>query len=269
MIREHYPFHELDFITREDGIKYILLYFEQPSEATLDNIRSKVKPYLLPYFDEYFWIFLRDINFKENGVFYWIDKVFECCFILIMWDIKYYVYDIDKSEIIVARVRQFSNQLKLIEQAFSQSEDLGKFMTIFKKQLRNFEVDLNENIRGYKGALDVIYQKEKVARKESLSIPPVKGFTLNWAVKKPAPIRLYDYLLNARLVDSRTEPQQVVNAFSGKELKGKIVWTGDLAQLKYFLHKLFRCDMLIEKKTDFQKANKLFNIENVELVQIN
>ncbi|MBD2701875.1 hypothetical protein IC229_14590 [Spirosoma sp. BT702] len=259
---EHYPFHELDFLTNEEGIKYILDYFEQPSKESVEYIRSKVSPLVLPHFNSVFWLRLERINFSNGNKIEWIGRILDECFMLAMWDIKYFIYNKDGSSVLEARVRQFNNQQKIIIESVNKSNYWREFIHVFYNRYDSFMNDLMVNLNGYSEMLDIIDKKDSKRTKKE--VESVNGFTLNWS-KTAQTIRLYDYLLEEKLIDDRTSKKQIIDAFSGKEMKGQIIWTGDLAQLKFFIHKLFKRDMLVEKKTDLQKANRLFNIKGEPL----
>jgi hypothetical protein len=157
--------------------------------------------------------------------------------------LKKEVYDIDWDYYFRSTVL-FENQILLYE--FEYYFTLGSMLVSFKEfdfiQKNNFEKpqtsentnEEGEKQRNFEKAIEVNFSPEAVGKK-SKSFSP-SSFTYKYLATYPEKLNdLHDILVKKKFIAPQTNIRDFKKIFSGDEVVTKVIWTGNISELYFFI----------------------------------
>ncbi|NDU99217.1 hypothetical protein [Spirosoma terrae] len=260
---KEYPFHELDYIVREDGARLIRAYVQNPDEPSMNLLRNRIQPAARNSVVPYFWDRIDEIAQSQEPVPELIRRVFNLCFDCAFWDIKLTWYDTpDERRSLVKK--NHNVPLSLCLQAIETTEEWKPYIDQFRMEYRLFIDRLHENLDGYQdtsinkpSALAVVEEHRSelrpiVVQRNTFQQGVARTRTYEMGVDK-----LYDFLVEGNFIVAADSSKVDFRGLFYGEFHRKIDWIGTNQQLRYFVDSLINLKF-IQKAEKWQRASDCF-----------
>lgn len=274
-----YPFHELDYLTRERevGFQLVTAYLQEPSEPNLRASQKGVRWDVKRYFDGQFWFRVKDIARSEDDLPEKIQSTLDCCFSLAFDDIKkrwYKANDEHKHDL----KKQFDFSLHECEQGVLNKSEWDDFRQQYQISHKRFVDRLIHSLDGYDanpnddslqtGPSTVAVPVEKDARRPFAeeTVPARHPFGYNRGTYYQNEQEYEAFIERAWIVLGRnrlvTAPSKAAfrKIFLGRATE-PIIWTGPVNKLHHLIARLFDEGVICGESGKWQLTVTCFRLD--------